>query len=331
TMPTMGAQKNIGVIETVHVSSAASPSRATVSPATSANASEMSQPRLVPLTPALGYHARQDTGSPAYRRPVSSQLGRVQALERSNTQASRDSKYSNDTTQSSNAPPSLFGSDKSVFNTPLLTGLPPLSVPSDISSLRTQNTATTSRSAHRQPIPSQSPEPTQQPVHHLGQQGLETVDEQAPEEREASLRDSVLSAVSSPVSVGGHKKQSMIIDARSASTEILQDLQQVKASSPRLVQSQTHSSASSATGTSSSSSRLSGGSGSSSVARRVTTTEVMQSPEVSAPPTLSAVERRAWAASRPTERPPISGVSEDSMSEGQSRRWEEKMRRRATA
>ncbi|KAJ2856697.1 hypothetical protein FB639_006077, partial [Coemansia asiatica] len=235
---------------------------------------------------------------------------------------SRDSKYSNDTTQSSNAPPSLFGSDKSVFDTPLLTGLPPLSVSSDISSLRTQNTSTTTKSVHRPPIPAQSPlEPEQR------HEGLATVEEQGVEEREASLLDSVLSAVSSPVSVGGHKRQSMIIDARSASTEIMQDLQQVKASSPRLVHSQTHSSATSASG-SSRSSRASRSSASS-MGRRVTTTEVMQSPMEPALSTLSAVDRRAWAASNPTDRPPLSGISEDSMSSSQSRRWEEKMRNRA--
>ncbi|KAJ2726057.1 hypothetical protein GGI07_000840 [Coemansia sp. Benny D115] len=257
-----------------------------------------SQPRLVPLTPALGHGAL---------RHAHTQVDRVQALARSNTQVSHDSKYSLDTTQSSNIPPSLFGSDKSVFSTPLLSKLPPVSVPSDISSLRTADTAPR---VHRPPIPAQrtAAEPTRDSAG----------------DRDSKLLGSVLSAVASPVSVGGHKKQPLVVDARTASTEILQGLQEVRSATPSIHYT--------SISTTPSSSHVSGGGSSSSViaeAPRTKTKAVLESPAVAAPSMVPAKERRTWAVHRPTDRPPLLGLSDDSMSSGESRLIDEKIRRRA--
>ncbi|KAJ2374237.1 hypothetical protein IW150_003211, partial [Coemansia sp. RSA 2607] len=310
----LGAQQNIGEIESVRASTG--PAKTSSSAAAASSGSPSSggspisadnQPRLKPLTPAMGYQKHHSGHN---------QLERVQALGRSNTQASRDSKHSFDTVQSSNVPPSLYGSDKSVFSTPLLSGLPPVSVPSDIASLRTQKTATTTKTVHRPSIPGQSSSPR-----------AAATPASAPEDRDSRFLGTVMSAVSSPVSVGGHKKQSLVTDARSASSEILQDLKEVKRASPKILQTSASPSSSSAV----SSSHVSRVSGSSIMADppRLATHEVMASPAVAAPSVLVREERRAWAANHPTDRPPLSGLSDESMSSGQSSEWDEKLRLRA--
>ncbi|KAJ2815308.1 hypothetical protein GGI24_006097, partial [Coemansia furcata] len=223
--------------------------------------------RLVPLTPVP--HA----GRPGRktRRPAS----KVQGVD-------SESKYSMGTGQSSNIPPSLFGSDQSSFSTPLLSRLPHMSVPSDIASLRTTAPEEAPRMQHQSveipPAPAPSPSP--------------------------SLRDSVLSAVSSPVSVGGRRKQSLVVDARTASSEILQGLQHVKAATPEIVQY-----------------------------ANVPKARVLESPAVVPPAVLSAEERRAWARRNPTDRPPLSAESASPMSSSldseEMRVWDDKLRRRA--
>ncbi|KAJ2793761.1 hypothetical protein H4S07_006955, partial [Coemansia furcata] len=96
----LGAQLNVGEIEPVR-------SSATPMPAASTQ-----EARLVPLTPV------PNAGRPGRktRRPTSKAQG-------------SESKYSMGTGQSSNIPPSLFGSDQSSFSTPLLSRLPHMSVP----------------------------------------------------------------------------------------------------------------------------------------------------------------------------------------------------------
>ncbi|KAJ2453027.1 hypothetical protein EV183_002536 [Coemansia sp. RSA 2336] len=212
-----GAQQQIGEIEAVG------------EPSTRAGASQPRQqasasPRLVPLTPEIHQHRQ---------RPD-------KAVQRS------DSKH---TVQSSNVDPSLFGSDRSAFSTPLLAPLPPVSVPSDIASLRTQ-----------------PPSRVQQ-------------------------------AVSSPVSIGGRKKQSLVIDAQAAADAVLQDAQHVKSASPVVL------------------------SGSSSP---------LESPPVPHSAATSAAQRRAWAQADPQHRPPLALHSAASSADDEDAAlWEARLRKRA--
>ncbi|KAJ2505547.1 hypothetical protein IWW47_001999, partial [Coemansia sp. RSA 2052] len=278
----LGAQLNVGEIESVRNSALA------VQPQTAA--ADNPPPidaRLVPLTPMVPRTERSDRSAGGRkRRPASKAL---QALDET------DSKYSMGTGQSSNIAPSLFGSDQSSFSTPLLSRLPHMSVPSDIASLRT--TAAIA-------IPPSEALPLDQ------RQSVEIPAAPAPSPS-PSLRDSVYSAVSSPVSVGGRRKQPLVVDARSASSEILQGLQQVKASTPEIV----HSSATTAP-----------------PLQKSTTTMVLESPAVVLPAALSAEERRAWARLDPASRPPLSAESKspsDSMDSAEMRMWEDKLRKRA--
>ncbi|KAJ2432312.1 hypothetical protein GGF41_000034 [Coemansia sp. RSA 2531] len=262
----LGAQMNVGEIESVRNSAAGAP----VPVDTQAEA------RLVPLTPNAARTGRSDRSGRKNRRPTSKSQQTVDET---------GSKYSMGTGQSSNIPPSLFGSDQSSFSTPLLSRLPHMSVPSDIASLRTtvpgEAPPAQRHSVEVPPAPAPSPSP--------------------------SLRDSVLSAVSSPVSVGGRRKQSLVVDARSASTEILQGLQHVKAATPEIIH---HAAA----------------------GLQKPTTMVLESPAVVPPAALSAEERRAWARLNPTDRPPLSAESKspgDSMDSAEMRVWDDKLRRRA--
>ncbi|KAJ2754408.1 hypothetical protein GGI19_002419 [Coemansia pectinata] len=262
----LGAQLNVGEIESVRNSAAGAP----VPVDTQADA------RLVPLTPAAPRTGRSDRSGRKSRRPTSKSQ---QALDETG------SKYSMGTGQSSNIAPSLFGSDQSSFSTPLLSRLPHMSVPSDIASLRTT-------------VPGEVP-----PVQR---QSVEVPPAPAPSPS-PSLRDSVLSAVSSPVSVGGRRKQSLVVDARSASSEILQGLQHVKAATPEIIH---HAPA----------------------GLQKSTTMVLESPAVVPPAALSAEERRAWARLNPTDRPPLSAEGRspsDSMDSAEMRVWDDKLRRRA--
>ncbi|KAJ2864951.1 hypothetical protein GGH94_002549 [Coemansia aciculifera] len=262
----LGAQLNVGEIESVRNSAAGAP----VPVDTQADA------RLVPLTPAAPRTGRSDRSARKSRRPTSKSQ---QALDETG------SKYSMGTGQSSNIAPSLFGSDQSSFSTPLLSRLPHMSVPSDIASLRTT-------------VPGEVP-----PVQR---QSVEVPPAPAPSPS-PSLRDSVLSAVSSPVSVGGRRKQSLVVDARSASSEILQGLQHVKAATPEIIH---HAPA----------------------GLQKSTTMVLESPAVVPPAALSAEERRAWARLNPTDRPPLSAEGRspsDSMDSAEMRVWDDKLRRRA--
>ncbi|KAJ1900090.1 hypothetical protein LPJ66_001703, partial [Kickxella alabastrina] len=289
-----GAQQNVGEIESVAASTA--PSKAAVSPE---YASSQPAARLVPLTPVLGHRARQE---PPSGKHAQAPLERVQALARSNTQASHDSKYSEGTTQSSNVPPSLFGSDKSTFSTPLLSGLPHTTVPSNVPSLRTASTAKTMQ---------------RQPLH------VEPTDDHS-----SMSLGSVISAVSSPVSVGGHKRQSLVVDAHSASSELLQNVQQVKTASPTVLHA---ASAASSASLASSGISMSQIGEPSMVAKepRVTTQSVMDSPTANVPSFIGSEERRSWAVLYPTDRPPLSNPSNESMGSAESREWDEKLRRRA--
>ncbi|KAJ2850556.1 hypothetical protein IWW36_001806 [Coemansia brasiliensis] len=216
-----GAQQQIGEIEAIgEPTRGASTSRPRQEPSSS--------PRLVPLTPEIHQHRQRDN------KPV----------QRS------DSKH---TVQSSNVEPSLFGSDRSAFSTPLLAPLPPVSVPSDTASLRTE------------------------PPHRVQQ------------------------AVSSPVSIGGRKKQSLVIDAQAAADIVLQDAQHVKSASPVMLSS-----------------------GSSSP---------LTSPPVPHSAATSAAQRRAWAQADPQRRPPLALHSADSSSSSANADdaavWEERLRKRA--
>ncbi|KAJ1945625.1 hypothetical protein GGF37_001605, partial [Kickxella alabastrina] len=289
-----GAQQNVGEIESVAASAA--PSKAAVSPE---SASSQPAARLVPLTPVLGHRARQE---PPSGKHAQAPLERVQALARSNTQASHDSKYSEGTTQSSNVPPSLFGSDKSTFSTPLLSGLPHATVPSNVPSLRTASTAKTMQ---RQPL---NVDPT--------------------DDHSSMFLGSVISAVSSPVSVGGHKRESLVVDAHSASSELLQNVQHVKTASPTVLHA---ASAASSVSLSSSGISMSQIGEPSIVAKepRVTTQSVMDSPTANIPSFIGSEERRSWAILYPTDRPPLSNPSNESMGSAESREWDEKLRRRA--
>ncbi|KAJ2400958.1 hypothetical protein GGI10_006136, partial [Coemansia sp. RSA 2530] len=234
-------------------------------------AGESQEARLVPLTPAAPHTGRSGRKN---QRPTSKTL---QSLDETG------SKYSMGTGQSSNIAPSLFGSDQSSFSTPLLSRLPHVSVPSDIASLRTT-------------VPGEAP-----PVQR---QSVEVPPAPAPSPS-PSLRDSVYSAVSSPVSVGGRRKQSLVVDARSASSEILQDLQHVKAATLKIIH---HG-----------------------PVMQKSTTMVLESPAVAPPAVLSAEERRAWAHLSPADRPPLSGDQSlgGSMDSAEMRVWDDKLRRRA--
>ncbi|KAJ2356381.1 hypothetical protein GGF43_002109, partial [Coemansia sp. RSA 2618] len=207
------------------------------------------------------------------------------AVARSDTRASRDSKYS---AQSSNVPPSLFGSDRSTFSTPLLGPLPHVSVPSDIASLRT---AAASQTLPRESAHAPEPEPP------------------------APVR--VQHAVASPVSIGGRKKQSLVIDARSASDEVLQETQSVKSATPSIVHT---SSSSSSTPSNASSERPSA---------RTRTQDVLASPAMPTTAILSAEERRAWARQNPQQRPPLALSEESSEASEDLHDWDARLRRRA--
>ncbi|KAJ2747294.1 hypothetical protein GGI20_000629 [Coemansia sp. BCRC 34301] len=228
--------------------------------------------RLVPLTPVVLRTGRSDRSAAGQKRR-SANKGLLALDETA-------SKYSMGTGQSSNIAPSLFGSDQSSFSTPLLSRLPHVSVPSDIASLRTTAIPPTEATAQQLSVEIPS----------------------AP-----SMRDSVYSAVSSPVSVGGRRKQSLVVDARSASSEILQDLQHVRAATPEIVH---HVPA----------------------ASQRTTVMVLESPAVAPPAALSAKERRAWARRHPTDRPPLSAEPKspgaESADSAEMRVWEDKLRRR---
>ncbi|KAJ2238592.1 hypothetical protein GGH98_006471, partial [Coemansia sp. RSA 454] len=194
-----GAQQQIGEIESVGASSSAARSQSQQSnqqPSQQPVEQMAQQPRLVPLTPEVQRRGK----APARTAPKA-------IAGRSDTRASRESKFS---VQSSNVPPSLFGSDRSTFSSPLLGPLPHMSVPSDIASLRT--------AAASQTLPRESEPP-------------------------APVR--VQQAVASPVSIGGRKKQSLVVDARSASDEVLLDTQSVKSASPSVVHTSSSSSPSS--------------------------------------------------------------------------------------
>ncbi|KAJ2732647.1 hypothetical protein H4S06_006841, partial [Coemansia sp. BCRC 34490] len=292
-------------------------------------ATSSATPRLVPLTPAAASSQQQqqqqpsssDGGArnpktrrqkgsvtsapsskgkePATAAPLAGSgpanyAERVQRslLDRNNTRASRDSKYSEDTAQSSNIPPSLYGSDKSVFNTPLLTGLPYVSVPSDIASLRTPHVGTATLSAGR----------GGRAGGRVGEESRASFADEVPTESSStnsgrvtgassnsaggSATSSVLGAVASPVSIGGRKKQPLVVDALSASSEVLQGMQEVRVVSPEIHRVPVRVSASKASRVSSGSNPRSSSVGepgppaAAAAALRKTTKDVLESPAV---------------------------------------------------
>ncbi|KAJ1951790.1 hypothetical protein GGI12_006401, partial [Dipsacomyces acuminosporus] len=191
-----------------------------------------SQPRLVPLTPqpqradalaaklaaAKNKALLGEIGTEKPATATAATTGQM-GVQRSNTQASRESQYSSGTAQSSNVPPSLYGSDKSVFDTPLLSGLPQVSVPSDIPSLRTMNTMLSSNSplalanipppaeaATPSPPAAASPKSTKSKKDRKVKRkshdkGKEPESAASLGDRESKILGTVLGAVSSPVSI----------------------------------------------------------------------------------------------------------------------------------
>ncbi|KAJ2131530.1 hypothetical protein GGH17_003485, partial [Coemansia sp. RSA 788] len=277
-----GAQQQIGEIESVGASSSAARSQSQQSnqqPSQQPVEQMAQQPRLVPLTPEVQRRGK----APARTAPKA-------IAGRSDTRASRESKFS---VQSSNVPPSLFGSDRSTFSSPLLGPLPHMSVPSDIASLRT--------AAASQTLPRESEPP-------------------------APVR--VQQAVASPVSIGGRKKQSLVVDARSASDEVLLDTQSVKSASPSVVHTSSSSSPSSGVFTSSSSGMYTSSSGEHPAAR-TRTQDVLTSPHVPTTAVLTAEERRAWAKQNPQQRPPLELSETPTDASEDLQAWDAKLRRRA--
>ncbi|KAJ1797780.1 hypothetical protein LPJ59_002913, partial [Coemansia sp. RSA 2399] len=330
----MGAQIDIGEIEAVKGT--------TLDPRHREEATTSSPHRLVPLTPGVIGQSSHGSGSPsAFSRKgkeaalpavtAKGQVERVQTLDRrSSTRASRDSKYSAGTVQSSNFPPSLYGSDNSVFTTPLLTGLPYVSVPSDIASLRTTHTATLSRPAETFAEVGGAAEarvPTE------SNDRISALPRARVSSNSNSSSSGVLGAVGSPVSIGGHKKQSLVIDARSASSELLQDMQEVKAVSPEMHRV---SPSMKASRVSNSNARLSMVGFSDAYASRKDTKEVLESPSLEVPSATSAGARREWARRRPDDRPPLTAAGAESSDSATSaaissvdmQAWDERMRRR---
>ncbi|KAJ1767731.1 hypothetical protein LPJ74_005205 [Coemansia sp. RSA 1843] len=338
TSTAMGAQIDIGEIEAVRSTAGGASDQPHQQEATTS-----SPHRLVPLTPgAIGQPSRgtgtQGSFTPKGKEVATvSQVERVQTLDRSNTRASRESKYSADTAQSSNIPPSLYGSDKSVFSTPLLTGLPYMSVPSDIASLRTTHTATLSRPAET--FSEEVPTEGSGQVSALSRRGDHEKQQQQQQRvgtGSSTSSSGVLGAVASPVSIGGHKKQSLVVDARSASSEMLQGTQEVRAVSPEIHRVSPSMKASRV----SLDARLSaiGASG------ILHTKEVLESPAVDVPSATSAGERRAWARRRPDNRPPLTAIGDSAestageststtsatVSSADVQAWDERMRLRHT-
>ncbi|KAJ2498119.1 hypothetical protein GGI11_008072, partial [Coemansia sp. RSA 2049] len=277
--------------------------------------------------------------------------------------------YSEDTAQSSNIPPSLYGSDKSVFNTPLLTGLPYVSVPSDIASLRTPHVGTATLSAGRggraggsvgeESRASFADEvPTESSSNSGGGVGASaaapmSLQDAAGRERtrgrvtgassnsgSGSTTSSVLGAVASPVSIGGRKKQPLVVDALSASSEVLQGMQEVRVVSPEIHRVPVRVSASKASRVSSGSNPRPfsmgepGPSAAAAAALRKSTKDVLESPAVDVPSATSAGERRAWAHRRPDDRPPLTAAAAAAGGGGSdssidTQHWDQRMRRRA--
>ncbi|KAJ2607407.1 hypothetical protein H4S08_004837, partial [Coemansia sp. RSA 1365] len=293
-----GAQQNIGEIESVRTSA----NVGGVIAGSSARSSGTSEPRLVPLTPEANAPRTKAHGKQPQR--TLSQLERVQQQEQQRNLGgsrgeSRESKYSADTAQSSNIPPSLFGSDRSTFSTPLLAGLPHVSVPSDIASLRTTQAV------------SHAPLPAIDTSHKQQQLSTATSTSSIGSSDKSS---SVFSALSSPVSIGGRKKQPLVVDAREASNDVLQGTQHVRTSTPSIVHAV-------ATSTESSPHRRS-------------TKQVIDSPHVRIPASSSAEERRKWAQKHAQSRPPLVGTGASESVEDSSEdlnRLEEKLRRRANS
>ncbi|ORX66697.1 hypothetical protein DL89DRAFT_58483 [Linderina pennispora] len=235
-----------------------------------------SPPRLVPLTPVP---RRVGASSDRQKQP---------AAARSNTTTSRESRQSVGTALSSNVPPSLFGSDKSTFDTPLLSRLPAITVPSGVPSLYTINSTVSGPEKHERG---------------------KSVDIQQ------HILESVRSAVASPVSIGGHKKQSLVTDPRTASNELLAGLQQVKVASPEI--------------RSTPGSRASSDKSSSPIPAHVSTAKVLESPAANLPAATTAADRRDWARQRPNSRPPLATASDSSSSRPSAAAWEKKLRERA--
>ncbi|KAJ2807863.1 hypothetical protein H4R20_001100, partial [Coemansia guatemalensis] len=296
-----GAQQNIGEIESVRTSADVGGAIA----GGSSSGSNRAEPRLVPLTPEASASQTKAQGKQPQRRL--SQLQRVQQQEQRQHSsgrsrgASRESKYSEDTAQSSNIPPSLFGSDRSTFSTPLLAGLPHVSVPSDIASLRT------TQGASHAPLPAATDLPR-----HRQQQPQSSAATSTTSSGSSGNSSSVFSALSSPVSIGGRKKQPLVVDAREASSEILQGTQQVRTSTPSIVHAV-------ATGSDDGSFRRS-------------TKQVIDSPHAPIAASSSAEDRRKWAQKHAQSRPPLGGTAASESVDGSSEdlhRWDEKLRRRA--
>ncbi|KAJ2520852.1 hypothetical protein H4217_001769 [Coemansia sp. RSA 1939] len=397
TSTAMGAQIDIGEIEAVQSTATGASGHSQMLRQTAESqhshvaATSSSTPRLVPLTPAAAstqqQQRQQQKGSvpsassskgkePAVPAPLgaggpANYAERVQKslLDRNNTRASRDSKYSEDTAQSSNIPPSLYGSDKSVFNTPLLTGLPYVSVPSDIASLRTPHVGTATLSAGRggraggsvgeESRASFADEvPTESSSNSGGGVGASaaapmSLQDAAGRERtrgrvtgassnsgSGSTTSSVLGAVASPVSIGGRKKQPLVVDALSASSEVLQGMQEVRVVSPEIHRVPVRVSASKASRVSSGSNPRPfsmgepGPSAAAAAALRKSTKDVLESPAVDVPSATSAGERRAWAHRRPDDRPPLTAAAAAAGGGGSdssidTQHWDQRMRRRA--